>query len=391
MSLASEFARRIAKMDFTFTKEQNLLKRSFREFLSKECSKDSFREAEGDGRGHSTELWQKMAELGWLGLIFPEEYGGQDGSFFELTLLLEEMGYFCLQGPFFTAMILGGLPILDVGNEVQKKEFLPKIAKGDLIVTLALPELSPSRETLSYLSEAVSTNDNRYFISGTKLLVPDMNVADYVICVARIKDSAALEERLSLFLVDTDSPGIHYGQLKTISGDKYFEAVFNNVQISGGSILGEMYQTLGEIRKTVERGVIGKCAEMVGGAQWVLETTVKYAKERIQFDHPIGSFQAIQHKCANMLVDLEGARLVTYEAGWRLSEGLSCAMEASIAKAWVGEACRRICAEGHQIHGGIGIMKDHDMHLYSRRAKVAELIFGDADFHRELLAQQLGL
>ena len=130
---------------------------------------------------------------------------------------------------------------------------------------------------------------------------------------------------------------------------------------------------------------------MVGGAQWVLDTTVKYAKERVQFGHPIGSFQAIQHKCANMLVDLESARFVTYEAAWRLSKGLSCALEASIAKAWVGEAYRRICAEGHQIHGGIGVIKDYDMQLYSRRAKAAEVIFGDSDVHREQVAQQLGL
>jgi alkylation response protein AidB-like acyl-CoA dehydrogenase len=378
-------------MDFDLSTRQKLMKDSFHEFLFKECSKDYVKEMEENEKGYSTELWHKMADLGWIGLMFPKKWGGIEGGFLELALLLEETGYFCLPGPFFSTVILGGLPLLDFGNESQKQEFLPKIAKGELNVTLALTESVGLYEAGGIATRAISGQDNGYAISGTKLFVPDMHIADYVICVVRTQDCAISEDGISLFLIDAKRPGISYARLNTIAGDKQYEVVFNNVSVSKKNLLGELHQGWMSVRRILQQAVIAKCAEMVGGSQWVLDTTVKYAKERVQFGHPVGSFQAIQHKCANMLVDLESARFVTYEAAWKLSKGLPYAMEASMAKAWVSEAYRRICAEGHQIHGGIGVIKDYDMWLYSRRAKAAELIFGDADFHRELIAQQLGL
>jgi len=378
-------------MNYGLDDDEKLLKESFHDFLLRECSKDYVREIEENEKDYSIELWRKMAELGWMGLIFPKQYGGMEGSFLELTLLFEEMGYSCLPSPFFSTVILGGLPILNFGNETQKQEFLPKIARGELIGTLALTETSATYEPDGIMAQAVSEENDAYSINGTKLFVPDMHVARYVISVVRTKESAVPEEGISLFLVDAKKPGIHYSQLRTIASDKQFEVTFDNVRVSRKDLLGNLHQGWSVVRKILEQAAIAKCAEMVGGAQWVLDATVKYAKERVQFGHPIGSFQAIQHKCANMLVDLDSARFVTYEAAWKLSKELPIALEASIAKAWVSEAYRRICAEGHQINGGIGVIKDSDMQLYSRRAKSAELIFGDADLHRELIAQHLGL
>jgi alkylation response protein AidB-like acyl-CoA dehydrogenase len=378
-------------MDFTLNTRQKLMKESFHDFLDGECTKDYVRKMEEDEKGYSAELWHRMAELGWIGLMFPKKYGGIQGSFLELALLFEEIGYFCLPGPFFSTVVLGSLPILNLGNEVQKQEFLPRIAKGELIVTLALTETSATYEAGGIMVRAASKQDDTYTISGTKLFVPDVHVADYVICAFRTKMCAVPEGGISLFLIEAKRPGINHTRLKTIADDKQFEVTFNNVVVSRKDLLAGLHQGWEGVRQILEQAVIAKCAEMIGGAHWVLNATVKYAKERVQFGYPIGSFQAIQHKCADMLVDLESARFVTYEATWKLSKELPCALEASIAKAWVSEAYRRICTEGHQIHGGIGVIKDYDMQLYSRRAKAAEIIFGDSDFHRELVAQRLGL
>lgn len=378
-------------MDFSLTKEQNLLKNSFRDFLIKECPADHVREMEQDQRGYSLDLWHKMSELGWLGLVFQSKYGGMDGNFLELALLLEEMSYFALPGPFFTAVVLGGLSILSAGDEKQIQTFIPMIAKGESIVTLALIETSANYEPEAIHTKASPYKKNNFSISGIKLFVPDMHVADHVICVALTKSSKEPENNISLFLINSKKTGINYTKLNTISADRQFEVNINQVKVSGEDLLGKLHQGWAIVKKILQQAAIAKCAEMIGGAQWILDTTISYAKKRVQFNHPVGSFQAIQHKCANMLVDLEGARFVTYEAAWKQSKGLPVAMEASIAKAWVSGAYQKICDEGHQIHGGIGIINDHDMPLYSQRAKAYESIFGDPDFHREMIAQQLAM
>ena len=191
--------------------------------------------------------------------------------------------------------------------------------------------------------------------------------------------------------MDAKSPGISYEALKTIASDHQVEIAFENVKVSAANVLGEENGGWAIVEKIAEWGAAGKCAEMVGGAQQVLEMSVEYAKQRVQFGRPIGSFQAIQHHCANMVTDVDGSRYIAYEAIWRVSEGMEASKEVSMAKAWVSDAYRRVCALGHQIHGGIGFTKEHDMQLYFRRAKAAELAFGDGDYHRELVAQHLGI
>jgi alkylation response protein AidB-like acyl-CoA dehydrogenase len=377
-------------MDFAFNEEQEMLRKMARDFLADKCPKTFVREMEEDEKGYSPDLWREMAQLGWLGLAFPEEYGGGGGSFLDLAVLLEETGRACLPGPFFSTVVLSGLTILDVGSEAQKKEFLPRISRGELIMALALTEPSAGYDAASVDLRATADKDE-YILDGTKLFVSDAHICHYMIGVARTREGGPAEEGITLFLVDAKSPGISYTLLETIASDKQCEVVFDKVRVPRGNILGELDRGWGEVEKIMLRAAAANCAVMVGGAQQALEMAVSYAKERVQFDRPIGSFQAIQHHCANMATDVDGSKFITHEAAWMLSEGLPCQKKVSVAKAWVSEAYRRVTLLGHQIHGGIGFTKDHDMQLYFRRAKAAELAFGDANFHREIVAKELGL
>jgi alkylation response protein AidB-like acyl-CoA dehydrogenase len=377
-------------MDLALSERQEMLKTTAREFLDKECPRSYVREMEADEKGYSPQLWKKIAGLGWLGLPFPEEYGGSDGSFLDLAMLLEEMGRACLPGPFFSTVVLSGLLLLDGANNEQKAELLPKIASGDLIVTLALTEPSNTYEASGVALKA-SPEGPGFVLSGTKLFVSDAHIADYIICVARTKDTATKGDGITLFLVDSGSAGLSTTLLNTIGGDKQSEVIFDKVKVSRDSIIGKLDKGWPVIERTIERAAIGKCAEMVGGGQQVIEMVVSHAKERQQFGHPIGSFQAIQFHCASMLTDVDISRYLTCEAAWKLAEGLPHSMEVAYAKAGVGDAYHRVVALGHQVIGGVGYKEDHDMHLYFNRAKAAELLFGRADFYREKIAQELGL
>ncbi|MCK4787628.1 MAG: acyl-CoA/acyl-ACP dehydrogenase [Desulfobacteraceae bacterium] len=378
-------------MDFTFNNEQNLLRQSIREFLTKECESEFVREMEEDEKGYTPELWRGMANLGWMGLIFPEKYGGTEGDFLDLVVMMEEMGRACLPGPFFSTVVLGGLTILEAGNESQLSEFLLKIVGGDMIFTLALNEPAATKYDPPLITVKASAEKDNYIIDGIKLFVPDANVADYIICVARTEGEMDSREGITLFLVDAKTPGIKCTLLKTVARDKQCEVIFDKVKVPGRHILGELNKGWPCIEKILQKAAVAKCAEMVGGAQRVLEMATGYAKKREQFGQVIGSFQAVQHHFANMLIDIDGGKFITYKAAWMLSEGIPCNREVAAAKAWVSEAYKRVVALGHEILGGVGYMTEHDMTLYSRRAKAAEIAFGDANLYRKVVAQDIGL
>ncbi len=377
-------------MDLGLSEEQAMLKELARDFLQKECPKRLVRQLDESDEGYSSELWHKMAELGWMGLVFPEKYGGSERNFLDLTILLEEMGYNIVPGPFFSAVVLGGLTILTAGSEEQKIEFLPKIASGEMILSLALTEPTASYDAASVKTKAIARN-GEYVIKGTKLFVLNANVADYILCVARTKETKNPEDGITIFLVDAKSPGVKCTLLKTLARDKQCEVVFDNVTVSEKSIVGERDKGWPIVKDVLQKATVAKCAEMVGGAQAALDMAVNYAKERVQFGRPIGSFQAIQHYCANMATDVSGSRFITYKAAWKVSEGLPLALDIAIAKAWTSEAYGRVTLSAHQIFGAIGFTMDHDIHLYYRQAKAAEIIFGDADFQRAIIARELGL
>jgi alkylation response protein AidB-like acyl-CoA dehydrogenase len=371
-------------VDFAFDEMQEMLQKSARDFLTREYPDRLLREMARDERGCTPELWSKMAEMNWTGLSIPEEYGGV-GGFLDLTVVLEEMGRVCLISPFFSTVVLGASTIIEAARDDQKQRLLPDIAEGKLILTLALTEPSARYTADAVTVKAVPRNGD-FVIQGTKLFVPDAHSSDYLICVARTKESGKPQDGITLFLVDIKTAGLSYKPLKTIAGDKQCEVTLDRVRVFRESVLGEIDNGWEYLEKVMARAAVARCAEMVGAAQKVLEMTLDYAKERTAFGHPIGAFQSIQHRCADMLIDVEGSRAVTYQAAWRLNEGLMATREVAVAKAWVNQAFRRVVNSSHQVHGTIGFSEDHILHLYTKRARAYEFSFGDVNYHLNRLA-----
>lgn len=377
-------------MDFGFSDEQRMLKTSARDFFEKECPKSFVKEMMKDEQGFSRSLWGKMADLGWLGLVFEEKYNGGGGTFLDLTVLLEEMGRALLPGPFFATVVQAGLTIMEAGSEEQKKLYLSGISRGELLGTLALLEedaLCP----IENIRTVAQKKGEDYIISGSKVLVPDAQIANFIICPAVTDDSKSNIKPISLFIVDSKSPGITMTPLNSISGDKLSEVRFNNVTVAKRHLLGKLGEGASYLDRSIPKMIVGKCAEIVGAAQQTLEMTIQYIKERKQFGRALGSFQVLQHYSADMVTDVEGCRHVTSQAAWMVSEGLSCRKEVAIAKAWCSEAFKRITSTAHQMHGGIGFTEEHNLHLYYKKAKAWELFLGDSDLHRETVAVEMGM
>jgi alkylation response protein AidB-like acyl-CoA dehydrogenase len=375
-------------MDLGLTEEQELLKNSARDFLEKEVPEAYVRQMEEDETGYSPEVWRKMADLGWQGLIIPEDYGGVGFGFLDLIVLLEEFGRALVPGPFIPTMV-AATAILEGGSEAQKQEWLPKIASGDIIGTLAFTEPSARFDAEGVELKAEKQGEN-YVLNGTKLFIPDAHVADLLVVVARTGGSG--EQGISLFLVDAKSSGISTEVLKTIAADKQCEVKFENVSVPAANLLGGEGQGWEIMKRVMLKATCMEAAYLVGLAQMDFEISVNYAKERVQFGRPIGSFQAIQHKAADMVTDVDGARFIMYRAAWSVAENEPDAeMQVSMAKAWVSDATRRVVAHGQQIHGGIGFTKDYKIQLFFRRQKRGELMWGDGDYHREKVADMLAL
>jgi len=378
-------------MDFGFSEEQEMLRKSARDFLAKESPMTYVRQMMEDERGFRDEQWQQMAGLGWMGLILPEEHGGAGLDFVDLIVVLEEMGRVVLPGPFFSTVVLGGVALLEGGSAVQKKELLPKLAAGKLRVTLAQLEPSARWDAEGIALEARPAGGG-YKLSGTKLFVPDAHTADLLIVAGRAPGSTGADG-VSLFLVDAKAPGVSTTLLKTMDQTrKLCEVALRDVSVPAERVLGPAGQGWKLLERVTDRGKVGLCAEMCGGAQKVLEMSVDYAKVREQFGRPIGSFQAIQHKCANMLVEVESSKSATYYAAWAVANDVpEGPLAAAMAKAYCSDAYRHTAGEGIQIHGGIGFTWEHDMHIYFKRAKSSEVTLGDATWNREIVAQLIGL
>ena len=372
-------------MDLGLDEQQEMLKNFARDFLEKECPETLVREMEEDEQGYSPDLWKKMAEQGWMGLIIPEDQGGAGMTLCELVVLLEEFGRALVPGPFISTVVLGAVPIMEAGTDEQKAQYLPKIAAGETIMTMALTEPS-AKWTADGVTLEAKKDGSDYVLNGTKLFVPDAHVTDYMVVVARTGGTG--EDGVTLFIVDSKSDGIKFEQLKTIAADKQSEVIFENVKVPAASVLGSEGKGWEIVEKVSRVATVAACAYLVGLSQMDFDTTLNYAKERVQFGRPIGSFQAIQHKLADAVIDVDGSRFITYKAAWSLTEGEDDAdLMISMAKAWASDASRRVVAHGQQIHGGIGFTKEYKIQLYFRRQKWMELMWGDADYHREKVAQ----
>jgi alkylation response protein AidB-like acyl-CoA dehydrogenase len=377
-------------MDFDLNEQQNMLKTMARDFLAGACTKARVRELEKDEKGYDPDMLSKMVELGWMGLIFPEKYGGMGAEFLDLMVLMEEMGRNITPGPFFSTVGLCAIPILKFGTEIQKKKYLPPVAEGRNIWSLAYTENSGRFSPVDINCLAMADGKN-YVINGEKWFAPFAHIADYLLVICRTDAAKAGTDGLTVFIIGARSKGIKTELIPTLSGDGQCKIRFKNVIVSKRDILGKLDQGWKVINYLMQRATILKCAEMAGACEAVLDMTQAYAKDRVQFDKPIGSFMAIQHKLVDMLTDVEGLQYLVHYAAWLVSTGAKADMAVSLAKAKANEVYQRICIDGIKIHGAIGFTMDHDIGCYFRRVKAAEFMLGDTDLHLEKVAGEMGL
>jgi len=369
-------------MDLGFSKSEKLLVESARGFLAKEAA-GIFRETELSEAGYSKSLWRKMAQLGWMGILFPEQYGGMDGNILELILLLEEMGKALVPGPFISTMI-SGYALLRYGTEKQKEEILPRLTAGRHIIIPCFIAPGPAAGDTKF-KETSDLRDGQYRLSATRLFVPYAQSADGFLFETRTQPGK------TLFLIDSKTPGIICRPFETLAADKQCEVVLDRVSVPPINIVGSEGRGAA-IKNEIELwGALCESAYILGLLEKVLEMAVNHAKIREQFGRPIGSFQAIQHQCADMVTDIDKLKFLTYQAAWKLSQNISAGKEIHMAKARASDASRRVTLLGIKIHGGVGITQEYDLQFYFRRAKAAEAAFGDGDLHREMVAQSLGL
>jgi len=371
-------------VNFSFSDDQILLRNSVRAALDEQCKPEHVRAMFDDPKGFSDQLWGEMAKLGWLGLPFPEEQGGAGLGLVELALLTEEMGRAAYPGPFFATVVLGGFGIVLGGSAAQKDKWLSAIAAGKARATAALLEEHLDWDPAATAATAAKSGSG-WTLSGLKRFVPWAHVADVVLVPARSP------EGLSLFLVDPKSAGVTLTPMVGIDlGSRWSEMRLDKVAVGADALLGQPGTAGPLLESLLRRAAVMSSAEMLGAARRCLDMSVEYAKVREQFGQPIGSFQAIRHRCAEMLLEVENAHAAVYYAAWALTAGAEdAAIASSICKAYVSEAARKVCGDAIQVHGGIGFTWEYNLHLYMKRAKALEPLYGDAEYHRELITRHV--
>ncbi len=371
-------------MNFAFSEEQDELRRTVRAFLEQKSPESAVREQMETEQGYDEAVWRQMGEqLGLQGLAIPEEFGGSGYGYVELGIVLEEMGRALLCAPYFSTVALAANLLQHSGDDAAKKDYLPGIASGDTIATVAFTEPAGKWDEAGITLEATPSADG-FTLTGTKSFVLDGHTASLILVLARTGKG------VSVFAVDGGAEGLARTPLATM--DQTRKQAKLELDNTPARLVGTEGEGWTAMSRTLDLTAVALAAEQVGGAQKVLEMAVQYAKDRVQFGRPIGSFQAIKHKCADMLLEVESAKSAAYYGMWCASElNDELPSVASMAKAYCSEAYFHAAAENIQIHGGIGFTWEHPAHLYFKRAKSSELLFGDPTYHRELLAQRIGI
>jgi len=371
-------------VNFAFSEEQEELRRIVRQFLDAKSSEEAVREQMDTERGFDEAVWNQMgAEMGLQGLIIPEEHGGQGYGYVELIVVLEEMGRRLLCAPYFSTVVLAANALIHSGDAAAQQAHLPGIAAGETIATVAFTEPSGKWDESGITLPATQSGDG-WTLTGAKSFVLDGHTAGLIIVAARTGAG------VSLFAVDGDAAGLTRTALSTM--DQTRKQAKLEFSTTPATLIGTDGGGWDVLSTVLDLAAVALAAEQVGGAQECLDMAVQYAKDRVQFGRPIGSFQAIKHKCADMLLEVESAKSAAYYAGWCAAEmNDELPSVASLAKAYCSEAYFHAAAENIQIHGGIGFTWEHPAHLYFKRAKSSELLFGDPSYHRELLAQRIGI
>jgi alkylation response protein AidB-like acyl-CoA dehydrogenase len=380
-------------MNFGFSEAQEMLRESARKFLEAGCAPSFVRKMMEHETGHSTEFWKTLADLGWLGLLIPQELGGMSGSFLDAAVILEEAGKVLMPGPFFSTVLLGAAVVGIGGSKEQKKEILPRVAEGSAVMALGFLEDS-ERYDAGGIELQARRKGKDFVLNGEKVFVYDAGVADWIVVAARTaRNRKKPEEGVTLFLVESSAPGLKVVPLKTVDMTRRpANLELDRVTVPAKRAIGRIDGGWPILRRVLELATAGICIETVGLSQRALEMSVAYAKERTQFGKPVGSFQAVKHKCVDMMVAVENARSLSYHAAWAVDQRDTEASRAvAMAKAYCSDMGKNVTADAIQVHGGIGFTWEHDIHLYYRRALANEATFGTAPLHREAVAQGLSL
>jgi acyl-CoA dehydrogenase len=375
-------------MDFGFTKDQDLIRKSIREFFEKECPKEKVRELKTDKKGYDPKTWKKLADLGYMGLVIPEEYSGAEGAFLDLMIVMEEIGRNIVPGPYFTTVCQCAPAIDKFGAKALKKNVLKKIAEKGEIASYAINEAKADYSAADIQLAAAAQGDG-FVLNGVKLFVPYANSAANLIVVARTKKNENPEEGITVFLVDAKSKGIEIEEIPTAARDMKCEVRFNNVAVPKENVVGEIDKGWQVVDYVLQYGAVLKAAEMSGGVQAALDIATRYAKGRYQFGKPIGSFQSLQHRLVNMLTEVDGLKNLVYEAAWYMDQGKPDKMLNSMVKVKANNVYHRVCYDAVYIHGAIGWTEEMDISLYLLRSKANENDCGANGLHKERIAIEL--
>ena len=374
-------------MDILPSEEEQMLKNVAREFLETEISTAMVREMELDDLGYPPSLWKQMADLGWLGLALPEQYGGQGLPLTYLGLILQEAGRVLAPVPLHSTMV-AALTIAEAGSEQQKKDILPAVSDGGMVLTWGIAERDPRLIPEAMTLQATADGDG-WVLNGTKMFVDNFVVAQRCLVAARTAAVSESSQGISLFLVDTNGTGVDQTALTTLAKDKQSRVDFKNHWVEASALVGELNQGWPIVEAMLDRATALLCCQMTGAARKDAEMAIEYAKNRVAFGRPIGSFQSVQHMLADMLLHVDGGEMLTFEALWKMDEGLPASVEVSQAKAFCNEKCESVVRTSQVIHGGIGFMMEFDLHLWFRRVTSWTMRLGTTYDHRARIASAL--
>ena len=373
------------------SEEQTMIRDGAKSWVQEKSPVTAFRKMRDSGNpdGFDRNVWNEMAEMGWAGILIPEEFGGTGLGYLTLGLVLEETGRTLTASPLISTALTATTALLLAGSDAQKKKYLPQIAEGKLIATLAVDEgahHAPDKVALK-----AEKSDKGYKLSGKKSFVLDGGSADLIIVAARTSGKPGDKSGITLFLVDGKASGLTRETLKTVDSRGVANLTLSNVEVSGDAVLGPVDGGRDILEATLDRARAGLAAEMLGQAAQSFDVTLEYLKTRVQFGQVIGSFQALQHRAAKMFTDLELARSCVEGALQAIDKDANdVAQLASLAKAKVGDLVHLVSNEMVQMHGGIGMTDAHDAGLYLKRARAQEATFGGSSYHRDRYATLLG-
>ena len=380
-------------MDVLLNQEEEMIRDGLRRFFETECDTDRVRGIEDGETRIDGNLWQQLAELGWLGLALPAAYGGGEAPFTQLILLFEEAGRALAPVPLHshvvTSLALAQAVDSGVGGAFGE-EFIHSACLGETRLTWAWEERLPNMGPEAVLLRAIP-DGNGWLLNGSKRMVEAFEISDYCLLAVRTDPTKQAREGLSLLLVRPDAEGISSRLQRTLAGDGHSIVQFDNVHVDGEALVGIVDEGWDLAQPMLERAMVLNCAMIVGATRRAAERAFDYAKQRIAFGHPIGSFQAIQHTCADMITWVDGAELLTREAGWRIAQGLDAALSVAAAKSFTNERCQMVLREANQIHGGYAQVKEYDQQLWYRRAAAWCMRLGTSTEHRRTVAQELKL